>query len=63
MAAKCGNPTAAERHEERARTLRGICLRTTVDLWSYDRGPSEFVRTLAFRDGVLSDVTVGSYGH
>jgi len=61
VAAKCGPPTdVATRHERRR--VRGSTSRCTVDLWTYDRGPSEFVRTLTFADGVLESVAVGNYG-
>jgi hypothetical protein len=32
------------------------------DLWTYDRGPSEFIRTLIFTRGVLREIEVGGYG-
>jgi hypothetical protein len=58
VAIKCGPPTAADRYET-SRRGRSI----TVDLWTYDRGPRDFIRTLRFEDGVLRDVDVGGYGH
>ena len=61
VAAKCGPPTnAATRHERRR--VRGQYRQRTIDVWTYDRGSTEFVRTLTFTDGVLGDVTVGDYG-
>jgi hypothetical protein len=61
VAAKCGPPThVATRHERRR--FHSLTFRSTVDLWTYDRGPYEFVRTLTFADGILQSVTVGDYG-
>ena len=59
--ARCGAPTSAEtvRHSRRD---HGVMRRCVYDRWVYDRGPSEFVRTLHFEDGVLANVEVGSWG-
>ena len=64
--ALCGDPT------ERAARTELVTFRVTpdlavtrpvlVDVWTYDRGPQQFVRFLTFRDGVLVDVDEGSYG-
>ncbi len=62
VAAKCGPPTSSATHRCVWR-LRGGTLRVTQDTWIYDRGPSEFVRTLHFEDGTLAGVDVGSWGH
>ena len=35
----------------------------TYEVWTYDRGASEFVRTLTFTRGILREVEVGGYGH
>ena len=61
VAAKCGAPTHAATQHRRWR-VRGALLRCTIDLWTYDRGPYEFVRTLTFADGILQVVSVGDYG-
>ncbi len=62
VVAKCGTPTRADTRQEHARTRYGwrSC---TIDSWTYDRGPSDFVRTLEFKDGVLATVDVGNYGN
>ena len=64
--ALCGTPT------ERAVTTELVTFRVApdvtvtrpevVDVWTYDRGPQQFVRLLTFRNGVLVDVDEGSYG-
>ena len=61
VAAKCGAPTHVETKQHVSRTRYGT-RRCVVELWTYDRGPSEFVRTLAFENDLLVDVGVGDYG-
>jgi uncharacterized protein DUF2845 len=61
VATKCGAPTAAERHEI-DRCYRGVHWHVVIDVWTYDRGPRDFVRTLTFEDDVLGAVDVGGYG-
>jgi hypothetical protein len=60
--AKCGPPTRAVREQQRRRQ-RGQTLSCAVDVWTYDLGPHDFVRTLTFEDDVLRQVDVGGYGH
>jgi hypothetical protein len=59
--ARCGTPTAADT-ERTNRRDHGAIRRCVIDRWTYDRGPSDFVRTLRFEDGVLANVDVGSWG-
>jgi hypothetical protein len=61
VAARCGQPSRAETRHEQSYTRSGT-LHGTVDIWTYDRGPGDFVRTLTFRQGVLRHVAVGEYG-
>jgi len=35
----------------------------TLDHWVYNRGPSELIRMLSFRAGVLVHVAIGNYGY
>jgi hypothetical protein len=60
--AKCGPPTRAERRRSR-RQLRAQTWSCVVEVWTYDRGPNDFVRTLTFTDDVLTQVDAGDYGH
>ena len=61
VAQKCGAPTFAATHQRCHDTRYGrACV--PVDLWTYDRGPYEFVRTLEFEWDVLQRVHVGNYG-
>ncbi len=52
--AKCGPPAAAEEY---------VHCHVVIHVWTYDRGPSELVRTLEFVDGVLRRVEAGDFGH
>jgi len=58
---RCGAPTSADT-ERLIRRKNGVVARCVVDRWTYDRGPNDFVRTLRFDDGVLTNVEVGGYG-
>jgi hypothetical protein len=61
VAAKCGAPTRATRYVESCDDS-SACNFVVVDLWTYDRGPTEFVRTLRFENAILCHVFVGDYG-
>ena len=59
----CGPPTTAER-TNLSRMFRGVRTSGTVDEWTYDRGPTQFVRILTFdapTDRLLS-IRTGNYG-
>jgi hypothetical protein len=66
----CGPPNTAsrrvERSEHRVADKHGnVVLQTTevtIDEWSYDFGPHEFVQRLTFENGKLVRVVAGEYG-
>lgn len=70
----CGEPTdIAQRTESRSRTVvrRGpggsvisdsIAVSVLVEQWTYDFGPSRFVRVLVFEDGRLIRIDTLGYG-
>ena len=58
---KCGPPTQASRRIERHRTRYGS-RQVMFEVWIYDRGPNEFVRTLTFENGILERIETGDYG-
>jgi hypothetical protein len=64
--ALCGDPTARAATTELVTFRVGPDVAVTrpvlVDVWTYDRGPQQFIRFLTFRDGILVDVDEGSYG-
>ena len=69
--AVCGEPTVKDEWEEEvavARQVSGQLVSTdtvhrTVSVWTYDFGPSVFVRYVRFEDGRVTRVDVGSYGY
>jgi hypothetical protein len=64
--ALCGDPTdravSTELVTFRVAPDVAVTRPVVVDVWTYDRGPQQFVRFLTFRNGVLVDVDEGSYG-
>jgi hypothetical protein len=50
---KCGPPTYAERSDTETATL---------ETWTYNLGPHDFIRTLTFVDGWLNKIETGDYG-
>jgi hypothetical protein len=65
---RCGPPTdrswALEYVPVRVSGGGGEILRAVaVEVWTYNRGPRQFVRYLTFRDGRLADVCEGWYGY
>ncbi len=58
---KCGAPASVDRHEEAYRE-GGSGAKISVELWTYDFGPSSFIRVLRFENGVLRRVDTGDYG-
>lgn len=63
---RCGEPSA------RTESLEAVTVRWTptrevtrivsVETWTYDPGPRQFVRALTFRDGTLTCIDELSYG-
>jgi len=54
---KCGPPTFAEQRQE----TRGSDT-VTIETWTYNLGPRDFVRTLTFVGGSLTKIKAGDYG-
>ncbi len=52
--AKCGEPTSKEE--------RPVGIFATVEEWTYNLGPTEFVRILRFEGGRLAEIETGRYG-
>ena len=63
VAHKCGSPTEAYTDTEYVTGDDGSTVAYVVDLWLYNRGPYDFVRTLSFRGGALVHVHVGDRGY
>jgi len=64
--AKCGEPSLKDTHVEEIREKVGNTERktfVTVEEWTYNLGPSRFVRILTFRNNKLADIRTGNYGY
>ena len=65
--AKCGEPASKESHQEvlgenlNDTTRQKIFI--TVDEWTYDFGPTQFMRIVVLKNGVVAAVRTGSYGY
>jgi hypothetical protein len=65
--AKCGKPAWQDKREEVIReqlddnTARKVSV--TVEEWTYNFGPNQFLRIFTFRNGRVTDVRTGSYGN
>ena len=72
---KCGQPSyidkksekfAADfrhRYPENQEGYNYIIRENRIEVWTYNRGPSQFVRYLTFRNGKLTDISTGDYGY
>jgi hypothetical protein len=64
--AKCGEPSLKDSHVEEFRekadgTERKVFV--TVEEWTYNLGPTRFIRILTFRNSKLADIRTGNYGY
>jgi len=58
---KCGSPTARDRRSE-TRGSSDHFFTVTIDTWTYNFGPHDFLRTLTFVEGRLRNIEEGDYG-
>jgi hypothetical protein len=64
--AKCGEPALKNSHVEEFKEKSGDTEKTlfvTVEEWTYNLGPSRFMRILTFRNSTLTDIRTGRYGY
>lgn len=65
--AKCGEPDSRESHQEELSERLGDNTRQktfiTVEEWTYNFGPTQFMRTVILKNGVVTDVRTGNYGY
>jgi len=63
---KCGQPEWKESHQEEitGQVSPGLQQRTyiTVEQWTYNFGPQQFLRIVTIRNGVVSGIRTGQYG-
>lgn len=64
---KCGEPDAKESHDEEIidRSDPGMKRKVliTVEAWTYNFGPAQFLRIVTLRNGTVSDIRTGNYGY
>ncbi len=67
LLAKCGEPDHKESHEEAIseRLDPGVRQKTyvTVEDWTYNYGPTQFMRIVTLRNGKVAHVRTGNYGY
>jgi hypothetical protein len=64
--AKCGEPSFKDTHDEEFKGKlddRERKVFVTVEEWTYNLGPTRFVRILTFRNSKLTDIRTGNYGY
>lgn len=64
--ARCGEPSLKDSHVEEIREkLDGTEHKTfvTIEEWTYNLGPTRFVRILTFRNSTLANIKTGKYGY
>ena len=72
---KCGEPSNVEERTERLATnfrsrypenhegYNYIVKENQIEVWTYNPGPTQFIRYLTFRNGKLVDIKTGGYGY
>ncbi len=67
LLAKCGEPDHTDSHEEEIseRFDQGLRQKTfiTVEDWTYNYGPSQFMRIVTIRNGKVAHIRTGNYGY
>lgn len=58
-------PRGAERQREREKYREPLFVEVYVEVeeWTYNLGPTNFIRYLTFENGRLADIDVGEYGY
>jgi len=63
---KCGQPEWKESHQEKITQWVDPYLKqrlyVTVEEWTYDFGPDQFLRLVTLRNGVIAGIQTGHYG-
>ncbi len=67
LLAKCGDPDHKESHNEEFverlddGTKRKLFI--TVDVWTYNFGPTQFMRIVTLKNGTVANIRTGNYGY
>lgn len=65
VSAKCGEPMLRTQHNESVEETDGTTkhrFTKSIDEWTFNFGPSEFIYFLRFENGQLADLRSGGYG-
>jgi hypothetical protein len=60
---RCGTPTFRTVPDKVYIDRGGYVRQTTVIQWIYNPGPMQFIRTITFVGGYVSDIEEGDYGY
>lgn len=65
--AKCGEPDFRDSHQEeitqRLNTATHQRVYMTVEEWTYNLGPSQFMRIVVLQNGTVAEIRTGNYGY
>jgi hypothetical protein len=65
--AKCGEPDFRDSHQEeiaqRLNTATHQRVFITVEEWTYNLGPSQFMRIVVLQNGTVTEIRTGNYGY
>jgi Protein of unknown function (DUF2845) len=67
VVAKCGDPDFRDSHQEEvtqrlsADTKQKVLV--TVEEWTYNLGPSQFMRIVVLKNGRVTEIRTGNYGY
>jgi hypothetical protein len=67
VVAKCGNPDFRDSHQEEviqrldAVTKQKVYI--TVEEWTYNLGPNQFMRIVVLKNGRVAEIRTGNYGY
>ncbi len=62
--AKCGDPDLKESHQEVLRDpVTNDKVFVTVEEWTFNFGPTQFMRVVILKNGVVADIRTGNYGY
>jgi len=67
VVAKCGEPAWRDKWEETIRERlddhASPKVYITVEAWTYNLGPNQFLRIFTLRNGKVTDIRTGGYGY
>jgi hypothetical protein len=65
--AKCGEPDFRDSHQEEITQRLDMATHQrvyiTVEEWTYNLGPSQFMRIVVLQNGTVTEIRTGNYGY